>query len=239
MVRFELKKILGKTGGKIALLLLAAIVVICCWLAVNVDYTDEQGNHLTGFASARKLRSMQKEWSGVLDEEMLRAVIAENQRITSHPDYLSQNIQKSNAVYSMGQGIQEIRQLLNFSFAENFRSYDYYRADSLTPDQAPYFYENRIHLLKEWLDSDDAKDRYTQSEKDYLIQRYESLKTPFRVDYVMGWKRVGELSSAVTMLGVIVLGYLLSGLFAGEFSLKSDALFFPPSMAEEEPLPQK
>ena len=83
MVRFELKKILGKTGGKIALLLLAAIVVICCWLAVNVDYTDEQGNHPTGFASARKLRSMQKEWSGVLDEEMLRAVIAENQRITS------------------------------------------------------------------------------------------------------------------------------------------------------------
>lgn len=157
---------------------------------------------------------------------MLRAVIAENQRITSHPDYFSQNIQKSNAVYSMGQGIQEIRRLLNASFAENFRSYDYYRADSLTPDQAPYFYENRIRLLKEWLDSDDAKDRYTQSEKDFLIQRYESLETPFRVDYVMGWKKVGELSSAVTMLGVIVLGYLLSGLFAGEFQLKSDALFF-------------
>lgn len=226
MVRFELKKMLGKTGGKIALLLLAAIVVTCSWLAVNVDYYDEQGNQQPGFAAARKLRSMQKEWSGVLDEEMLREVIAENQRIASHPDYLSQNIQKSNAVYSMRQGIQEIRQLLNFSFAENFRSYDYYRADSLTPDQAPYFYENRIRLLKEWLDSDDAKDRYTQSEKDFLIQQYESLETPFRVDYVMGWKKVGELSSAVTMLGVIVLGYLLSGLFAGEFQLKSDALFF-------------
>lgn len=139
----------------------------------------------------------------------------------------------------MRQGIQEIRQLLNFSFAENFRSYDYYRADSLTPDQAPYFYENRIRLLKEWLDSDDAKDRYTQSEKDFLIQRYESLETPFRVDYVMGWKKVGELSSAVTMLGVIVLGYLLSGLFAGEFQLKSDALFFPPSRDVEKPLLQK
>lgn len=226
MVRFELKKMLGKTGGKIALLLLAAIVVTCSWLAVNVDYTDEQGNHSTGFAAARKLRSMQKEWSGVLDEEMLRAVIAENQRITSHPDYLSQNIQKSDAVYSMGQGIQEIRWLLNDSFAESYRDYDYYRANSLTPDQAPYFYENRIRLLKEWLDSDDAKDRYTQSEKDFLMQRYESLETPFRVDYVMGWKKVGELSSAVTMLGVIVLEYLLSGLFAGEFQLKSDALFF-------------
>ena len=42
MVRFELKKMLGKTGGKIALLLLAAIVVICSWCAVNVDYYDEQ-----------------------------------------------------------------------------------------------------------------------------------------------------------------------------------------------------
>ena len=89
MVRFELKKMLGKTGGKIALLLLAAIVVICSWCAVNVDYYDEQGNYQTGFAAVRKLRSMQKEWSGVLDEEMLREVIAENQRITSHPDYIS------------------------------------------------------------------------------------------------------------------------------------------------------
>ena len=226
MVRFELKKMLGKTGGKIALLLLAAIVVICSWCAVNVDYYDEQGNYQTGFAAVRKLRSMQKEWSGVLDEEMLREVIAENQRITSHPDYFSQNIQKSNAVYSMGQGIQEIRRLLNASFAESFRDYDYYRANSLTPDQAPYFYENRIRLLKEWLDSDDAKDQYTQSEKDYLIQRYEALETPFRVDYTKGWEQIAQYSKTVMMLGVMVLGYLLSGLFAGEFQLKSDALFY-------------
>ena len=51
--------------------------------------------------------------------------------------------------------------------------------------------------------------------------------------------QIAQYSKTVMMLGVMVLGYLLSGLFAGEFQLKSDALFFPPSMAEEEPLPQK
>lgn len=226
MVKFELKKMLSRTGGKVALVLLAAILVVSCWLAVSVDYTDEQGNAQTGFTYARKLRSMKKEWAGVLDEEMLRKVIAENQRIASHPDYRSQNIQKSNAVYHMGQGISDIRYMLSQSYSDGFRSFDYYRPNSVTPDQAPQFYENRTRLLKEWLSSDEAKDEFSQAEKDFLIERYETLETPFKVDYTLGWDQLSEYCATITMLTVIVLGYLLAGLFAGEFQLKADALFF-------------
>lgn len=227
MFRFELKKMLGKTGGKIALLLLAAIVVICSWQTVHeVQYLDEEGNTQTGFTAARKYRAMVKEWAGILDEEMLRKVIAQSQRIAANPDFNSGDTKKINAAIFPGQGSDMIRALMSYSYAEGFRTYDYWLSYRIQPDQAPQFYENRTRLLKEWLYSEDAADEFSQPEKDFLIQRYEALETPFQVDYTEGWEQVAQYSKTVAMLGVIVLGYLLSGLFAGEFSLKSDALFF-------------
>lgn len=227
MVRFELKKMLCKTGGKIALLLLAAIVVICCWWAVSgVHYLDEEGNVQTGFTAVRKLRAMRKEWAGILDEEMLRKVIAQNQSIAADPDSRSGDSKKINAVHSPVQGSSEIRALMICSYAEGFRTYDSWIAYRVQPDQAPQFYENRTRLLKDWLYSEDAVDEFSQSEKDFLIQRYETLETPFKVDYTEGWQQIAPYSMTVVMLGVMVLGYLLSGLFAGEFQIKSDALFF-------------
>lgn len=226
MIRFEIKKILSRFSGKLALVLLATVLVFSCYIAVSVDYTDENGDHQGGITAVRKLRSMQKEWAGVLDEEMLRKVIAENQRIISHPDYRSHNIQKSNAVYHMGQGIQEIRWLISLSYGTGFRTSDYYTANQVTPDQAPCFYENRTRLLAEWLSSDEAKDKYSQAEKDYLINQYETLETPFKVDYVLGWNQLSEKCSSLTFFTVIILAYLLSGLFAGEFQMKTDSIFF-------------
>ena len=227
MVRFELRKMLGKTGGKIALLLLAAIVVICCWQAVHeVSYIDEEGNIQTGFTAVRKLRAMRKEWAGILDEEMLRKVIAQNQRLSADPDFNSGDSKRIDALYSPVQGSAEVRMLMICSYAEGFRTYDYWIPYRIQPDQAAQFYENRTRLLKEWLYSEDAVDEFSQSEKDFLIHRYESLETPFKVDYTEGWQQIAPYSKTVAMLGVIVLGYLLAGLFAGEFQLKSDALFF-------------
>ena len=227
MVRFELKKMLGKTGGKIALLLLAAIVVICCWQAVReVSYIDEEGNFQTGFTAARKYRAMSKEWAGILDEEKLRKVIAQNQRIAADPDFNSGDTKKINALISPTQGSAGIRALMICSYSEEFRTYDSWIAYRVQPDQAPQFYENRTRLLKEWLYSEDAIDEFSQSEKDFLIQQYESLETPFKVDYSEGWQQIAPYSMTVAMLGAIIVGYLLSGLFAGEFQIKSDALFF-------------
>ena len=112
------------------------------------------------------------------------------------------------------------------SYSEEFRTYDSWIAYRVQPDQAPQFYENRTRLLKEWLYSGDAIDEFSQSEKDFLIQQYESLETPFKVDYSEGWQQIASYSMTVAMLGAIIVGYLLSGLFAGEFQVKSDALFF-------------
>ena len=111
---------------------------------------------------------------------------------------------KENIAYGWGQGIAEIRNLLNCSYAEGFREYDYYRADALSEDEAGWFYENRISLLTKWLE-DEAEDMFSEKEKEYLIRRYYSVQTPFYYDYMKGWTQLFEYSPTVIMIVMLIL----------------------------------
>ncbi len=225
MTKYEIKKVFYKTSSKIALLVLLFVMGITCFFATSVEWWDENGDGHKGPAAVSHLRAARKEWSGYLDEEKISKVIEENLRIQATPEALSNNTREINIVYSWGQGIEDIRKLLNASYASRFREYDYYRADSLTKEDARNFYDNRILLLREWLE-DEAKYYFTESEKKYLISQYESLKTPLYYDYKTGWSKLFEYAPQILMLTMLVLGYLVAGIFSNEFSLKSDAIFF-------------
>lgn len=225
MLKFELKKIFARTGNKIALLILLGVMGVTCYFAMGVSWVDENGETHRGPAAVAQLRAAQKAWAGYLDEDTVRRVIEENRRIQSMPEARSDNLKDSEITYSRGQGLREIRNLLNYSFANGFRDYDYYRMDSLTPEDAPDFYSNRIRLLREWLE-DEAKDQFSEAEKAFLVKQYESLEIPFYYDYAKGWAQLFEFSPTIVMITMLVLGYLVAGIFSGEFVWKSDAIFY-------------
>ena len=229
MIRYEFKKVLGRTSGKIALLVLAGLVAISCWLAVSrVEWVNAQGVTEYGPAAAAKLRAAQNEWRGTLDTEKLASAIAEFQRINATPEAQSDDVVQRNIVYSREQGLEDIRNLLAHAFADGFRSYNYYTADHLTPDQAPQFYDNRVRLLKEWLydENDVANDLYSPEEKAWIIAQYEALETPFEYEYCLGWQKLCDTSETVISFTAIILGYLMAVLFAGEFRWRTEAVFF-------------
>lgn len=226
MTKYEIKKVFSKKSSKIAIIILLFVMGITCFFAMDVEYVDENGHSQSGISEVAKLRAAQKEWAGLLDEDKIRSVIAENLKIENTPEALSQDVTQSNIAYGWKQGIDGIRDLLNRSYAKGFREYDYYRADSLTEDDAPYFYENRILLLKEWLYSDEAKYLYTEAEKEYLINQYTALETPFYYDYIVGWQQLFEYTPTIIMLTMLIVSYLVAGIFSNEFTWKSDALFF-------------
>ena len=175
MVRFEIKKVLSRTGGKIALLLLLALVLLECAFAFDGTYVNSEGVSTHGIAAVRPLRAEQKKWEGVLDEQRIAQVIGELNRIEALPEAKSDDLIDEEITYSRKQGVSAIRDLLNCSYATGFRDYDYYLADSLTPEQAKDFYPNRIRLLKAWL-AGEAKDQFSDEEKQFLIARYEALE---------------------------------------------------------------
>ena len=225
MVKFEIKKVFLRRGNQMAVALLALLLCVVCFFAGNISYVNESGETETGFQAVKKLREEQKEWAGLLDEVKIRKVIEENNKISQTPEAQSEDFQENDKAFHKKQGFQEIRNLLNYAYAEGFRDYNYFRADSLKPEDASKFYENRIVLLKEWL-SGEGKALFSETEKEYLIKKYESLQTPFFYDYVEGWKQLFLYFPTILMILMLVLGYLISGIFAREFQWKADSILF-------------
>lgn len=226
MLKYEIKKVLGRTGGRIALLLLAAVLAVTCWLAVSgLYYVNGKGESEYGLAAVRQLRAAKKEWAGTLDEDVIRRVIEENARINATPEGQSDDVDQNNIAYGWKQGFYDLRWIINCSFSDDFQSYSYYTIDGLSPDDAPDFYPNRVRKLRDWLESDESV-RFSDAEKAYLIGRYEALDTPLPYDYYDGWEQLFEFAPTVMMLTVLILGYLNAGIFSNEFQWKSDAVFF-------------
>lgn len=226
MLYYEWKKIWVKTGTKIALLLMAANLVIVCWLAVgDVYWINEKGEHIYGIEGASKLKAAKKEWTGVLTEEVIAKVIAENNRINETKEGRSDNVQESNIAYGWKLGFEDIRYMLMYSFCK-FREADYYKPDTLVPADASDFYGNRVFHLRECLEDRETEWMFTDEEKAFLIERYEALPTPLMYDYADGYKQLFEYSVTIIMITALILGFVAAGIFSGEFSAKADAIFY-------------
>ncbi|MDO4480922.1 MAG: hypothetical protein Q4B56_07670 [Erysipelotrichaceae bacterium] len=96
--------------------------------------------------------------------------------------------------------------------------------EALSDDEVGTIYERRISTLKEWLDS--GEESFTDEEKNFLIQHYENLKTPFYYEYADGWAVLMQNISTFILILALVIGFFVSGIFSDEFQLKADSIFF-------------
>lgn len=224
MLRYELKKIFGRTGGKIALIVLAiGLAVICYSATLQVSYTDENGDSHTGPTAARDLRDAKNEWAGPIDAEALTRAINENQRIITSADYNSDDIQRQNMAYHDTQGYATIRSLVAQTYG-GFNEYDYYRLDTLTPDETGQLYDLRVQNLKEWLARPDIS--FSPAEADFLVNQYEAMETPLYYEYNDGWDTLIYYAPTLVMFLLFVIIFLVSGIFPSEHRLKANAIFF-------------
>ena len=237
MLNFELKKVFSKTRNKIVILLMVVITIITSILTINrVEYVDENGHHSVGFAAAKNLRDARNEWAGYLTDDVLKKVIAENRRINNSDEAQSDDIAKQDQAFSEKQGILGILDVISSAWSD-YRDYNYFAADSVSEDDVNKLYEKRISTLKNWLDS--GKEYYTQKEKDFLIQRYEALDTPFYYEYMDGWAALLQNISTFILMLALVIGFLVSGIFSDEFQTKADSIFFSAKMGRNKAIVSK
>ena len=116
MVRFEIKKVFSTFGSKVAVVLLTLMVLLSSYLAIiGVVWVNEQGDKEIGFGAIAKLKQAQSEWEGELNEEKLRAIFSELQRISESPEAQSQDNQQIDIAYSWKQGVMPIRNMMNYA----------------------------------------------------------------------------------------------------------------------------
>ena len=233
LIWYEIKKVLLKPSCCIALLILAVLATQSCVQAISgnigsgVHWSYEDGQTEEGYAAAQKLRAAQSKWSGTLNQQLLEKALAELKQI----DSISEDDEaRDKIIYAQRQELKVIRDLLNQSFKSNYQweYQDYFLAETLDSKQLPYFYENRITQLRDWLYNEGSTgySRFSEAEKQYLIECYESLETPFQVDYSFGWDMSYEVSMSIALWGSILLAFLIAQIFAGEFRWKTDSIYF-------------
>lgn len=203
MLQFEVEKVFCKFKNKAAIFLLLILLIATSFLTMNrVEYRDaESGNAVSGIAAARKLRAERNKWAGYLTGDVLAEVVRENTRINLTPEAQSQDIQEQDKAYAQKQGISVINELINNAFSK-WRDYNYFAVDSVSEEEAKQVYERRISSLKEYLDS--GEETFPETQKKFLIQRYENLKTPFYYEYTEGWSAL--LQNISTFILMLALG---------------------------------
>lgn len=224
MLRYELKKLFSRTGGRLALLVLAiGIAVICYSAMLQISYTDENGDSFSGPVAARALREMKSEWAGPIDAAMITRAIEANQAMITSDEYNSDDVQRQNAAYHDTQGYETIRSLVAQTY-DGMNEYDYFRIDSLQPEEAGALYERRVQNLKDWLARPDIA--FTAAKEDYLISHYEAMETPLTNSYNDGWGTLFYDWPTLALFLEFLIIFLVSGIFPCERRWKSDAIFF-------------
>lgn len=234
MVRFELKKILGRPGGKIALLLyLCVLIYSCCTTVIGNEYgsivwVNDQGEKEFGYSAYQSLRNAQKEWAGELDEEHLEEVIRELNRIAASPEAQSEDYHQNDIAFHWKMSVKPVWELLTFCFSPGIQSIDYDVTDTLTPSDAGSVYSRRVELLRSYLYDENNRDaaRLTERSKEYLLSQYEKLEGQVYYDYHRGWEQALDTLTYIMLMGTLILGYLVSGIFSNEFRWKADSVYF-------------
>lgn len=226
MVRYEIKKVFSRTSSRIALILLLALLLFVSNATINVFvYSDEEGESRSGITAVHGLMEQKRKWAGVLDTEKLQEVIRKNAKLIPDPESSSEDVKEDNRAFHKKIGFLDIRQMLIYSFCD-FNCYDYYMPDKLSPEDAEEFYSNRVKHLKEWMELEENEGMFSEKEKQFLLEKYEAFETPVWYAPSDGWSNMFEFMPMLIMITMLTLGFLVAGIFSGEFQWKADAVFY-------------
>ena len=229
LVRYELQKVFTKRANQIILILLAVLMAYSCGVALmRVEWVDERGNSVTRHAAAVKLLEASREWSGPLDQELLEKALAELKEIYSSTEVDAQSQESNWLLRNKLQGVQEIADLLGWSFVNDYGTFEEMIGD-LQPEDLSRFYANRIENRKAWLYEDESSwgyYNYSEAEKQFILSKFEALQTPLETGYHEGWVQAIEQLPTLLKYGIILLSFVLAGVFSDEFAWKTDTVYY-------------
>ena len=98
----------------------------------------------------------------------------------------------------------------------------------LKPEDLSRFYKNRLTSLSTFLHEEGnwGYANYTDEEKQYITDRYCFLQVPFEVGYQEGWVQVSKHAPSLMKFCIILLSFLLAGIFSDEFTWKTDSVYY-------------
>lgn len=218
MFKLEIKRIFSKKINRFALTLALLLAVVFAGFAVTGNrYVEEDGTVSTGVTSVRKLAESKNQWSGTLtQEELLKAYKQNKDAITTC------TTEELDRQY--GTLLQPIDDIKSFLISVLTPESDY---DESVLDQADETTIRNIYsTYRENMNQEAETCGHTLAQQKYLKNIYDKVKLPLQYEAYTSWDTMIMYAETYGIVLAIIIGFICAGIFADDFQLKADAVFY-------------
>ncbi len=218
MLKMEMKRIFSKKINLFAIGAALILAVIFSGFAASGNrYVDASGTVSTGFSAARKLTKNQSPWAGILTEEKIAQVAAQNKQALTQ--YTQEEL---DAKYStLLQPVNDIRSFM-VSVLTPDSEYDENVLFQFADEGASDFYTTYQKNMKMMADTYGK----TQKQKAYLERQYQKIKLPITYAPYTAWSTMIMYAETYAIILTIITGFICAGICAGDFQAKTEAVYF-------------
>lgn len=218
MFRLEMKRIFSKKINRFALVTAMILAVIFAGFAVTSNrYVKEDGTISTAPTSARKLSANKNQWSGTLTPETLVKAYTQNKE--SQTNYTVEELDRQ-----YGTLLQPIDDIKTFLTSVLTPESDY---DESVLDQADETTIRNIYsTYQENMKQEAETCGHTPVQQKYLKNIYNRIKLPLQYEAYTSWDTMIMYAETYGIILAIIIGFMCAGIFADDFQLKADAVFY-------------
>ena len=227
LLRFECKKLLNRKFTVITIFALMLCVMALSFLIIseNTNYNAD-GSRISGMKAIRVNKASQAISEGKLTKQKLLEAFHQYQKVMNKPsNYEGTTDDLKDEVYVTElQPYDNVLSLLRRNYSPTGR-YDYYILSSVSDEMIDQFYEIRHAKIQELVNMDYSYGNYSQTEKEFILNKDSKIKTPFSYDYADGWGDILQRGffTVFLLIGLAVC-VIIAPIFAYEYQTGADAV---------------
>ena len=220
MLKYELKKVLNKRINRVLLTATLLLSVVFSILAIgSFEFTDTDGNNHKGVSAASSLIADKNQWEGELTPEKIADIVnTYNDAVRLYQNNIPNDVYGRD-IQSGYDIIAPASRMLTGEYGDSDDPEAILKAD---PDQIASIYEIYTHNLEVMSEFNGE----TPEKEAFLLHQYEKIKKPFYYEATDPWETMYLYVSTFSIILVVVIGFLTSGIFTEEFQNRSASVFF-------------
>lgn len=226
---FELQKLIRRKSTLFGLIGFLIVSLLSTVVPVFQEESYDANGSVKGFAAIAREKSYAHSFKGELTPAVFSQTIEQYQAILHESAHSSGEAAEGDAsgisdetffrLYPLSPVLDYLRK--GFS---PVNGYDYYVIDTLTPEQAASFYDQRTMVIQQSLNHPPEGVSYSEDAKATFLGMNEQIADPMKFDYSRGWSLLLENLGFFFLVACFILSVCTAPVFAGEYQSGADAI---------------
>ncbi len=224
LVRYELKKIVGKKSVIVAMCLGLIIVVFSSTaMIINSNTQSDYGvDGLNSYDSMLLDKGYAKELEGrLLDGQLILEASDAYKKVNLDLESGVTKYTDTKEYQTYARKYSGVYTLVDSAYAHNGSAFNVEDFQNITPEKANNYYTYRKNQYRMNLANNNL---FSESDIEKIMSLDNDVQKPFTMYYTDGYKRFFALSITTMMIALLVLSFCISPVFCNEYARGTDAL---------------